>query len=84
MVILKSIISTINDSAGNLTCKQTGGQTIVSLSHTPSAPHLVVHEGSMESHEMCLITSIICHSLSDRDRRLRLRSTSITLTTTCW
>ena len=48
MAILKSIISTFNGSAGNLTCKQTGGQTIVSLSHTPSAPHLVVHEGSMD------------------------------------
>ena len=84
MAMLKGNISKINGSAGNLTFKQTGSQTIVSLSHTPSAPHLVVHEGSMESHEMCLITSIICHNLSDRDRRLRLRSTSITLTTTCW
>ena len=36
MAILKSIISTINGSAGNLTFKQTGSQTIVSLSHTLS------------------------------------------------
>ena len=48
MAMLKGIISKINGSAGNLTFKQTGGQTIVSLSHTPSVPHLVVHEGSMD------------------------------------
>ena len=43
--MLNGIISKINGSAGSLTCKQTGGQTIVSESHEPSALHPVVHEG---------------------------------------
>ena len=34
--MLKGLISTINGSAGNLTFKQTGGQTIVSEIHTSS------------------------------------------------
>ena len=37
MPMLKGIISKINGSAGNLSFKQTGGQTIVSESHAPSA-----------------------------------------------
>ena len=36
MAMLKGNISKINGSAGNLTFKQTGSQTIVSLSHTLS------------------------------------------------
>lgn len=44
--MLKGIISKIYGSAGNLTFKQTGGQTIVSESHAPSALHPVEHEDS--------------------------------------
>ena len=43
MPMLKGIISKINGSAGNLTFKQTGGQTIVSESHAPSAPDIVLY-----------------------------------------
>ena len=46
MPMLNGIISKINTSAGNLTFKQTVSQTIVSLSHAPSALHPVIHKGS--------------------------------------
>ena len=68
MPILKGLISKINGSAGSLTCKQTGGQTIVSEIHTPSALHPVVHEGSRcfsvsESYSDFGAVLIECHAI---------------------
>ena len=57
--MLNGIISKINGSTGNLTFKQTGGQTTVAESHEPSALHPVVHEGSRVVGAAVLVVVIV-------------------------